>query len=89
MGSNNFTIQQDAHDMPACMAKCCESKKCDIAYFMDDKCYAVQCTTKQACTPIPVGDRPKNKIPLLSAMFMKPKDEPDVVAGMMLKYYKV
>lgn len=82
MGADNFTVQQDASDMPGCMAKCCEDKKCDIAYYVDSKCYAVKCTTKDACKPIAVGDKPKNKIPLISAMVMKPKDEPDVVAGM-------
>lgn len=83
MGSDNFTIQHGVSNMPECMTKCCEDTKCDIAYYVEDKCYTVKCSSKDACKPIPVSDKPKNKIPLISAMIMKPKDTPDFMTGML------
>jgi hypothetical protein len=81
ISKNNFTLQQDASDMPKCMARCCEIKKCDIAYYVDNKCYSVTCTTKEACKPVSVKGKPKHKIPLISAMVTKPKEEEDDVTG--------
>lgn len=79
--SNNYTLQQDATDMARCMARCCQSKNCDVAYYVDNKCYSVTCTNKGACIPVDVKGKPKSKIPLISAMLTKPKEEEDEVTG--------
>ncbi|XP_048590388.1 uncharacterized protein LOC116617788 isoform X2 [Nematostella vectensis] len=80
MGKKNFTIIHDVEDMGECMTKCCHDNKCDIAYYVDSTCYAVTCSTKAACRP--VSGKGRGKVPLLSAMLMKPKEpEDDVIGG--------
>ena len=55
--------------MADCMRKCCDSTKCDVAYFMEKKCYQVSCSNKDACRPLSI--KPSKTAPLMSAMMMK------------------
>lgn len=77
---NNFTIVKDVETMGKCMEKCCDSKKCDIAYMVEKKCYSVSCSSKDFC--IPVSVKASKKTPLISAMLIKaePKEEIDLSA---------
>lgn len=77
---NNFTIVKDVDTMGKCMEKCCDSKKCDIAYMVENKCYSVSCSSKDFC--IAVSVKASKKTPLISAMLIKaePKEEIDLSA---------
>ena len=57
--------------MADCMRKCCGNTDCDIAYFLEKKCYQVACSTKEACRPLAV--KASKDSPLMSAMIMRPK----------------
>ena len=40
----------DVHD---CAEKCCQHENCEVAQVRDDKCYAVDCFTKELCKSRP------------------------------------
>lgn len=47
--SSNFTPLGKAHDIHGCISRCCVRPSCDIAYLLNDKCFAVQCLDGVMC----------------------------------------
>lgn len=43
----------DIHD---CADKCCQHDNCEVAHIRDNKCYAVDCYTKDLCQSFPVDN---------------------------------
>ena len=43
----------DIHD---CADKCCQHDNCEVAHIRDNKCYAVDCYTKDLCQSISVDN---------------------------------
>jgi len=37
-----------------CMDKCCQTESCDVAFFLKQKCYTVQCYSDELCQNVPV-----------------------------------
>lgn len=37
-----------------CMDKCCESDTCDVAFFLKQKCYTVECFSEELCQSVPI-----------------------------------
>lgn len=66
---NNFIIVKDVDIMGKCMEKCCDSKKCDIVYMVENKCYFVLCFSKDFCILVLV--KVFKKIFLIFVMLIK------------------
>ena len=47
----------DIHD---CADKCCQHDNCEVAHIRDNKCYAVDCFTKDLCQSFPVDNLDPN-----------------------------
>lgn len=47
--SSNFTDLGKADDIHRCISRCCIRPTCDIAYLLNDKCFAVQCLDGVLC----------------------------------------
>ncbi|XP_074607782.1 uncharacterized protein LOC141860552 isoform X2 [Acropora palmata] len=47
--SNNFTNLGEANDIHRCISRCCIRPSCDIAYLLNNKCFAVQCLDGVMC----------------------------------------
>ena len=47
--ASNFTELGSASDIKGCINRCCSRPNCDIAYLLNDKCYAVQCLDGVLC----------------------------------------
>ena len=45
----NFTLLGKVPTMGDCMALCCNSKHCNIAYMKNDTCYGVTCYDADKC----------------------------------------
>lgn len=47
--ATNFTDMGKAEDIHRCIGRCCARPSCDIAYLLNDKCFAVQCLDGVLC----------------------------------------
>lgn len=47
--ATNFTDLGKAEDIHRCIGRCCARPSCDIAYLLNDKCFAVQCLDGVLC----------------------------------------
>ena len=47
--SSNFTNLGEANDIHRCISRCCIRPSCDIAYLLNNKCFAVQCLDGVMC----------------------------------------
>lgn len=47
--AGNFTFLGDVKDMEECMSLCCASKRCQLAYMDNAKCYGVKCYSEELC----------------------------------------
>ena len=47
--ASNFTDMGKAEDIHRCIGRCCARPSCDIAYLLNDKCFAVQCLDGVLC----------------------------------------
>ncbi|XP_029205947.2 uncharacterized protein LOC114969793 isoform X4 [Acropora millepora] len=47
--SSNFTNLGEANDIHRCISRCCIRPSCDIAYLLNNKCFAVQCLDGIMC----------------------------------------
>jgi len=47
--SSNFTDMGKADDIHRCISRCCTRPTCDIAYLLNNKCFAVQCLDGIMC----------------------------------------
>ena len=43
-------------DIYDCAEKCCQHDNCEVAHIRDNKCYAVDCFTKDLCQSFPVDN---------------------------------
>ncbi|XP_065055660.1 uncharacterized protein LOC135684164 isoform X2 [Rhopilema esculentum] len=53
--AGNFTYLGRTRDMKQCLGKCCSSRKCDVAYRIDNDCFSVKCFSPDLCK---VADTP-------------------------------
>ena len=47
--ASNFTDMGKADDIHSCIGRCCPRPSCDIAYLLNEKCFAVQCLDGVLC----------------------------------------
>ncbi|XP_067016008.1 uncharacterized protein [Acropora muricata] len=47
--AGNFSFLGDVKDMEECMSLCCASKRCQLAYMDNAKCYGVKCYSEELC----------------------------------------
>ena len=47
--AGNFTFLGAVKDMEECMSLCCASKRCQLAYMDNAKCYGVKCYSEELC----------------------------------------
>lgn len=47
--AGNFTFLGAVKDMEECMSLCCASKRCQLAYMDNAKCYGVKCFSEELC----------------------------------------
>ena len=47
--AGNFTFLDAVKDMEECMSLCCASKRCQLAYMDNAKCYGVKCYSEELC----------------------------------------
>lgn len=47
--AGNFTFLGAVKDMEECMSLCCASKRCQLAYMDQAKCYGVKCYSEELC----------------------------------------
>lgn len=47
---NNYTLLGKVPNMGDCMALCCSTKHCNIAYMKNNTCYGVTCYDADKCT---------------------------------------
>ena len=47
--ATNFTDLGKADDIHRCISRCCVRPTCDIAYLLNNKCFAVQCLDGVMC----------------------------------------
>ena len=51
--AGRFDYKGQTTDTDDCLKLCCDVKDCDLAYLDGGACYAVHCTNKQLCQPVP------------------------------------
>lgn len=47
--AGNFTFLGPVKNMEECMSLCCASKRCQLAYMDQAKCYGVKCYSEELC----------------------------------------
>ena len=47
--AGNFTFLDAVKDMEECMSLCCTSKRCQLAYMDNAKCYSFKCYSEELC----------------------------------------
>ena len=51
--TGNFTYIGELFDIKTCLEECCHDPNCDIAFMLDQSCYAIHCTSESVCQSIP------------------------------------
>ncbi|XP_065644699.1 uncharacterized protein LOC100203833 isoform X44 [Hydra vulgaris] len=49
--AGNFTDLGSVSNMEDCKNRCCNLEECQVAFLIDDSCYAVKCARPQLCQP--------------------------------------
>ncbi|XP_065681083.1 uncharacterized protein LOC100203833 isoform X13 [Hydra vulgaris] len=49
--AGNFTDLGSVSNMEDCKDRCCNLEECQVAFLIDDSCYAVKCASPQLCQP--------------------------------------
>lgn len=49
INSGNFSDMGQVDNMEDCKARCCQDKKCNIAFKIQSDCYGVRCYSKDSC----------------------------------------
>ena len=55
------------------MKECCDSKSCDVAYYVSSKCYLVKCSDKAACSLVKL--KSSKDSPLIAKMIKAEKEQ--------------
>ena len=62
LGGKTAGVVKDLGEVPSvhhCVDKCCERKTCEVAFYLNQTCYAIECYAKELCQSVPV-ERNKN-----------------------------
>ena len=54
--AGNFTNIGDVGDFEMCIKRCCQTKKCDLAFKSAETCFLVNCFSKESCQTSPSLD---------------------------------
>lgn len=50
--AGNFFELPKIRDLGACVLKCCDDEKCNVAFMNKSKCFLISCFSNEACLPV-------------------------------------
>ena len=70
--AGKYYRMHEIHKMDECVGHCCGSKKCDVAFMVNNNCYLVKCHNAESCV---VKQSENPKFDTMLSMVSKPKGD--------------